>query len=148
MRFATNMFVLTISLLIPAASFGEDASSTAAAGTLRVTVTGIESAEGTVRLALFDSEETFTREAVEGGLVPAAESSVVWELEGLAPGEYGIAVHHDLNDNGKMDTRIFGIPKEPYGFSNNVRGRMGPPKWKLAKFVHGSGETVLEIEVR
>src|SRR5262245_49789263 len=36
-------------------------------------------------------------------------------------GDYGVAVFHDENSNGKMDKYVLGIPLEPYGFSNNVR---------------------------
>ena len=27
-----------------------------------------------------------------------------------------------------------GIPKEPYGFSNNARSKWGPPKYEAARF--------------
>jgi|TARA_B110000971_G_scaffold169269_1_gene173762 uncharacterized protein (DUF2141 family) len=40
----------------------------------------------------------------------------------------------DKGADGEMDTNFVGIPKEPYAFSNNVMGKMGPPKWKGAKF--------------
>ena len=38
------------------------------------------------------------------------------------------------NNNKKMDTNFFGIPKEPIGISNDATGFMGPPKYKNAKF--------------
>ena len=52
----------------------------------------------------------------------------------LLHGEYAIAVFVDLNGNGKMDKNFFGIPKEQYGFSNNVMGRMSAPTFDQAKF--------------
>ena len=33
-----------------------------------------------------------------------------------------------------MNKNWMGIPKEPYGFSNNVMGRMGPPDFEDASF--------------
>lgn len=39
-----------------------------------------------------------------------------YELE-LNDGEYSFAIYHDINENEKLDSNIFGIPKEPYGFS-------------------------------
>ena len=41
-----------------------------------------------------------------------------------------------------MDTKIFGIPKEPYGFSNDATGFMGPPKFKDAKFTIEANKTI------
>ena len=40
----------------------------------------------------------------------------------------------DLNKNKKLDTNFLGIPKEPYGFSNEKKGRFGPPKFKEVSF--------------
>ena len=56
-------------------------------------------------------------------------------LADLPYGEnYTIAIFHDVNDNGKMDKNFVGVPKEPYGFSNNARSKWGPPKYEIAKF--------------
>jgi uncharacterized protein (DUF2141 family) len=56
-------------------------------------------------------------------------------IDGMLPhGEYAIAVFVDLNGNGKMDKNFLGIPKEQYGFSNNVMGRMAAPSFEQAKF--------------
>jgi len=35
----------------------------------------------------------------------------------------------------KLDTNFLGIPKEPYGFSNNPSTLFGPPSFKKASFV-------------
>jgi uncharacterized protein (DUF2141 family) len=40
----------------------------------------------------------------------------------IKPGKYAIAVIHDENCNGKLDTNMFGIPKEGYGFFQWCRG--------------------------
>lgn len=36
---------------------------------------------------------------------------------------------HDENDNKKLDTNWIGIPKEGFGYSKDVMGRFGPPKF-------------------
>jgi len=41
--------------------------------------------------------------------------------------QYGVRVFQDLNSNEELDQNMFGLPTEPYGFSNNARGRFGPP---------------------
>ncbi|MET0248363.1 MAG: DUF2141 domain-containing protein [Sphingobium sp.] len=53
---------------------------------------------------------------------------------GLLPsGSYAIAVIHDENGNGKLDT-FAGIPREGVGFSRNPVLRFGAPAFKSAEF--------------
>ena len=49
-------------------------------------------------------------------------------------GVYAITIYHDVNGNQRLDTNFIGIPKEPVGVSNNTKARLGPPKFKDAKF--------------
>jgi uncharacterized protein (DUF2141 family) len=60
----------------------------------------------------------------------ARRSAVV--LTNLDPGQYAIILFHDENGNGKLDKNALGVPTEPYGFSNNVRGFLGPPSFEEA----------------
>jgi uncharacterized protein (DUF2141 family) len=63
--------------------------------------------------------------------VPAALGRVT--LGPLAPGDYAIAVIHDENGNGRLDT-FAGIPREGVGFSRNPVLRFGAPSFKSAQF--------------
>ena len=45
-----------------------------------------------------------------------------------------------------MDKSL-GIPKEGYGFSNNVTGLMGPPSFSKASFKY-EGTQVVKIKMR
>ena len=54
---------------------------------------------------------------------------------------------HDVNGDGQMNTNPFGIPIEPYAFSNNAVGNMGPARWSAARFPV-SGETAQTITIR
>jgi uncharacterized protein (DUF2141 family) len=56
----------------------------------------------------------------------------------LRIGSYAIRVFHDQNSNGKLDTNLIGIPKERFGFSNNVMGQFGPPAFEEQLFMHDS----------
>ena len=49
-------------------------------------------------------------------------------------GKYAITIFHDVNDNEELDTNFIGIPKEPYGFSNNPKSSFGPPGFDDAVF--------------
>jgi uncharacterized protein (DUF2141 family) len=43
-------------------------------------------------------------------------------------------MYQDENDNNELDFNLIGIPKEGYGFSNNV-GQFGAPEYVKAKFI-------------
>ncbi len=117
-------------------------ANTADAATLTLTVSGIENHRGHLMIAVFSSEANWdgdgepvaaTRLAVEG-----AEETAVFA--GLTPGQYAIRLYHDVNDDGELGTNPFGIPNEPFAFSNNARGMMGPASYEDAAFAVEAGE--------
>ena len=128
------------------------------ASELKITVEGIRSPHGTILIGLYDSLETFTRAielsdkdgflndpnrfaAVALRANAARKSAVV--LTNLDPGQYAIILFHDENGNGKLDKNVLGVPTEPYGFSNNVQGFLGPPAFKEAVMqITGSDKAV------
>ena len=110
------------------------ATPIAAAADLTVTVEGIAQTQGTIMLGLFDEASYDGDGAVNGAGLKVESDSVTVTFEGLEPGEYAVRLFHDLNDDGEMNTNPFGIPTEPFAFSNDARGRFGPAKWEDAKF--------------
>jgi uncharacterized protein (DUF2141 family) len=150
--------LLTLVLVVTAAGCASrttpatEPSAPESAGTATLTVRplGLESTEGQVAFAVYDSEESFeTREAaVASGRVEAGGDELSWSVEALQPGSYAVAVYHDLNGNGRLDRNAVGIPTEPYGFSNDARGSFGPPKFGKAAIDLGPGETTIEISLR
>ena len=114
----------------------------------RLTLTFETGAEtGAVMVALYDAEAAY-----EGGAparvvrvdVAAGQHEAVFDLPA---GAYGVKAFHDVNGNGKMDTNPFGMPTEPFAFSNNAVGNMGPAKWDRARF-EVSGATAQTIRIR
>ena len=65
----------------------------------------------------------------------------------LSYGEYAVTLFVDLDGNTKLNKNFLGIPKEQYGFSNNVMGRMSPPTFDQAKFAI-AGPTTQNIKLR
>ena len=53
----------------------------------------------------------------------------------------------NLNNNEKIDTNFVGVPKAPYGFSRNARGRFGPPAFDDMAFDVGEGTKKMEIRL-
>lgn len=102
---------------------------------LSMTLDGLRSANGQIlvcvtRTAAFfpdctkDPDKRHFAVPVKGGPIP---------LGTLAPGDYAIAIIHDENGNGKLDT-FAGIPREGVGFSRNPVLRFGAPSFKSASF--------------
>ncbi|MBB1390840.1 DUF2141 domain-containing protein [Shewanella sp. SG44-6] len=49
-------------------------------------------------------------------------------------GQYAIRFFQDENNNGTLDTNLFGMPSEGYGFSNNAKPNYGPVGYQDAAF--------------
>lgn len=54
-------------------------------------------------------------------------------FDGLASGDYAVAILHDENANDRLDS-FAGIPREGIGFSRNPRFSFGPPRFSAASF--------------
>ena len=113
--------------------------------TITLMIEGVDDPVGEVRIAIFDSENRYLENPGLADVVPASLTKIEWQIENLAYGQYAIAVYHDKNKNGKLDTNMLGIPLEEYGFSNNARSRFGPASWSQAKFTVNERNAVHRI---
>lgn len=102
---------------------------------------------GSVMIGLYNSEVAYEGGPAVANLAVPASGPVVARFENLAAGDYAVKAFHDVNGNGEMDKNPFGIPVEPYAFSNNAVGNMGPARWARARFPV-SGETAQTITIR
>jgi uncharacterized protein (DUF2141 family) len=103
------------------------------AADLTVRVDKVSNNDGQVMVALYDGT-AFLKRPVQKAAVEAIAGTTTVLFKDLAPGEYGLAVFHDANRNGRMDTNAMGIPIEQTGFSNDAQGFMGPPAFDAVKF--------------
>jgi uncharacterized protein (DUF2141 family) len=107
-----------------------------APGPLSITISNIYPVEGDLYIAIYDNDEDYMEIEQAAfqkiAIVQGATQTIV--ISEVPEGEYAVSVFHDLNGNGELDTNAIGIPGEPYGFSNDARGRFGPPKFKYTKF--------------
>ena len=100
---------------------------------IKITVTGLTSDDGKVKIAIYNSEQNWLKKAIYKGTVTISNKKSEWSIDNVPFGDYAISVFHDENSNGDLDTGFMRIPKEPYGFSNNAKASFGPPKWSDAK---------------
>lgn len=106
-------------------------------------------AGGTLNLVVCPSAEAFASEKGCRPVQVKAEGGVVRiVLNDVAPGTYAIKAFHDVDRNGKLDTNFMGIPKEPYGFSNDAMGTFGPPSFDQASFKVVSGTTSVKFTMK
>ena len=68
-------------------------------------------------------------------------------FDDLPSGTYALALIHDENGNGKLDT-MMGIPKEGFGFSKNPAIRFGPPSFKSAGVVIVGGRADESVKMK
>ncbi|MDR0835402.1 MAG: DUF2141 domain-containing protein [Tannerella sp.] len=108
------------------------AGTLSAQNKLTVVVDGIESVKGHLMVGLYD-KEGFMKKPVRGGMVKVSADTLTIVFENIPSGEYAISLYQDENDNRKLDMGLFG-PKEKWGFSNNAKGKMGPPTYENCKF--------------
>jgi uncharacterized protein (DUF2141 family) len=100
---------------------------------LTIVVDGMEQTTGTLHVAMYDAEN-YMKKPVYGTLANVDKEEINIVLKNVAPGEYAVSIFHDENDNGKLDTGLYGIPVEKTGSSNNAKGAYGPPKFDDCKF--------------
>ena len=103
---------------------------------------------GNVMVSLFGSEAAYGGHGAPVGQamvnVAAGQHTATFNVPA---GEYAVKSFHDVDGDGKMNTNPFGMPTEPYAFSNNARGNMGPATWSQAHFT-ASGATAQTISLR
>jgi len=102
----------------------------------RLTLTFETRAEtGAVMVSLYDTEAAYAGGApVRRAQVDVAGGVRTAVFTDLPPGTYAFKVFHDVNGDGRMNTNPFGIPIEPFAFSNNAAPHMGAPKWDRTHF--------------
>jgi uncharacterized protein (DUF2141 family) len=107
--------------------------------TLTVDMEPFRTSTGTVFIALQDPNE----KAVQRQAIPLTDKSAKAVFHNLLPGKYAIRFFHDENNNRQLDKGIFGIPKEEWGCSNNVKVSFGPPKFEAMLFTVDADKTIV-----
>lgn len=114
-----------------------------------VKVTGIKSSEGIIQVALFSSKASFPNGKPYKAYRHILQGTEYAEItfEDVPFGTYAVAVYHDKNGNNELDTNFVGIPKEPYGFSNNHNPKLSAPDYEAAKVEIRQARQTLEVHI-
>jgi uncharacterized protein (DUF2141 family) len=131
--------LLTAGGLLPAALLGavllypQAAMAEPAKAQLTLTVTNIKDHKGALMIAVFDQAGYDADKQVAATMIPVSGDTASGTIE-VPAGTYGIKLFHDVDGDGKMGMNPFGMPTEPYAFSNSAPAQFGPAKWDAAKF--------------
>ena len=106
-------------------------------------VKGINSS-GNLMIACFDKDEGFLKEqnAFFKKVVPISLAENTTILLETGNQQQAVAVFLDTNNNQKLDTNLFGVPTEPYGFSNNPKVVFSAPTFNECSFTPNTTQKV------
>lgn len=114
-------------------------------------ISNVRSDDGVCRACLFNNAASFLTFGRPYNCVSVGVSrkSARVVFDDVQPGCYAVFVFHDVNNNNKMDTNFFGVPKEGYGASNNKLPFAAAPHFEDNKFtVSGNNIVSLNIHLR
>jgi len=116
-------------------------------GVVTVEIIGLKSDAGNAHIALIKDKTSFNSEDAEPFMRAAAKienGASSWTFNNVPYGVYAVKFFHDEDGSGKLTYGIFGIPKEEYGFSNNIRSK----NFDTAKFTLDSSNVIITIKAR
>lgn len=117
---------------------------------LKIILVGFNNDKGTANIEICKSEDEYysSDRAFRSEKVQIKGEMLEIIFKDIPFGIYSVKVFHDENSNGKLDKNTFGIPKEQYGFSNDAKGIMGPPKYKDTSFIVNKEAMTIKITLK
>lgn len=104
---------------------------------LKLSISNISTIDGYINIGIFNSNTDFLKKgkAFRNFSIKVTKSVESIVIDDLPKGNYAISLYHDKNSDGICNLNLLGIPKEPYGFSNNFKPRFSAPVFDDCKFV-------------
>lgn len=138
-----GLAALALSAVAGGTGAGDCADWPEATARLRLQIDGVRNAKGRINITIYpddaahflDGKYKLGRFAIAAA--PPASTACV-ALPGA--GRYAIALFHDENGNGHLDTNLIGFPVEGYGFTNNPTLHFGPPALAQVRIAVENGD--------
>jgi uncharacterized protein (DUF2141 family) len=110
---------------------------------LTVTISGLKPLKGDLYISLHSRPEYFQEpdSAFMKQRIKVEKETETVVFQDVPAGKYAIALYHDENLDGVMETSERGIPKEGYGFSTKTKF-FGKPKFEQAAFEFNGNDSV------
>ena len=121
-------------------SFGQTAN-------IQLTVQNIEESDSQLVIGLFDNSESFKAKSNPflAAKINITDSIISYTFSDIATGNYAVAVFHDENGDGKVNTKSMKIPTEGVGVSGKMP-KMRAPRFEDVAFKLVN-DTVLVIQM-
>ena len=112
-------------------------STQAHAADLVFTVEDLEPG-GQLMCTLYDNARTWLKSPgyLAAVTAPVEKTTAECVFPDVEPGDYAVSFIHDVDNSNDLDLTWFGMPKEPWGCSNDAPVRFGPPKFEDALITH------------
>jgi uncharacterized protein (DUF2141 family) len=137
-------------LLLPVSSAQADPPA-APAHSVSIGVDGLRSTRGNLLVCVTANAHAFPDcrrdPAATRMQVRAAAITDNFTVALRAGGTYAVAIVHDENANGRLDTMMM-MPREGFGFSRNPAMRMGPPRFVDAAFPVSETPAHQQVRIR
>ena len=118
---------------------------------IHVEILEIRNSTGTVACALFEAPEGFPTKYRDSAtnimMIKVRDRQARCDFLDIPPGTYALAVIHDEDMDGKLDTDGVRLPTEGYGFSNDAIALMGAPSFGAASFAYNGRTHELTISL-
>lgn len=116
---------------------------------IRLVITGVRPERGSVKVAVYTAANEFPNPASTAQTLELAATQATLEATLTITGRFAIAVYQDINVDGELNRNRFGIPLEPFAFSNGAMGERGPPTFDQAAVAASAGDnTTLTVAIK
>ncbi|MFN3848118.1 MAG: DUF2141 domain-containing protein [Spirosomataceae bacterium] len=136
--------MLTIGIFSSLIAFGQDTKQT-------VIIRNLENAKGNLYVGWYNQPGTFRineKAIYREKIVVNNQKEISVDFKNIPEGKYAVAVFLDENDNYKLDRNIFGVPKEKYGFSNNVLPALRAATFEESVFKLNKQSLIININLK
>ncbi len=121
-------------------------------GKVEINFTNLKNDKGSLFIALYESSPNrFNNDNLffkKGCTEINKDNTAKFVFENITPGKYAVAVLHDANNDGKMNSNVIGLPKEGFGFSTNPKVLTRSPRMDECEFlVEANKTTYLTIKL-
>lgn len=113
-----------------------------------VKLTEVEARPGSLLCGLYGASVGFPTDPRKALEIKRADKTNTCTFEVERDGYYAVTALHDENNNGKNDTNMFGLPKEGWATSNNVKPALRAPNFDESKFRVKEAVTTLKLKLR
>lgn len=114
------------------------------ANNINLEIQNIKSIKGDIFIGLYTERDNFTDTTnyFKSAVKKVDSNNIKHTFNHIPNGKYAISVFQDTNNNKKHDKNFFGVPTEPYGFSNNPTILFSKPSFEECSFILNKNKTI------